>query len=139
MPNIEFNEDSFYFIEKISQKSQHLIRLLDKAYAETVDGDSIENLALLIDGLADYATVHFYFTEHVISKVCNVKKYREEHKALMDNVLELQDACRAARPVPLNKLSTLINLLAHQKMRVQRSRRFLRTATSDMSCTTKGD
>jgi len=118
MPTIAWDDSSRLLIEKADQQGRYLIELLDKAYVETVSGKAIENLAALIDGLTDYATAHFYFVEHMMSISADLVKHREEHKAFMSGVGELQIAyyC-ASRPVRLDVLSFLINCLTHHKLR----------------------
>ena len=118
MPTFAWDDSSRILIEKADEQSKYLIELLDKAYIETASGKAIQNLSALIDGLADYATSHFYFVEHMMSISADLAKHREEHKAFMAGVAELQIAyyC-ASRPVRLDVLSFLINSLAHHKLR----------------------
>ena len=118
MPSFAWDDRSRQLMDQADQQCQHLVGLLDKAYAETVSGEAIENLGVLIDGLADYATVHFYFVEHMMSISSDLVEHREEHKVFMSGVGELQIAyyC-ASRSVPLDTLSFLINWLTHHKLR----------------------
>ena len=118
MPTFESSDRSLILMKKANQHSQHLVQLLDKAYLETARGDAIENLSVLIDGLTDYATAHFYFVEHTMSASLHLVEHRKEHKEFMSRVAELQISYYCARkPVALNVLSFLIDWLTYHQLR----------------------
>ena len=150
MPTFARTDSSLHWIRKADQQSHSLIELLDKAYVEAARGDDIENLGVLIDGLTDYATAHFYLIEHIMSTSMDlmergvehkafagktistslyIMEHREEYKAFMAKVAELKNSYYCSeKPVSLKVLLFLTNWLSHYKLRVDPEWQFLSTS-----------
>jgi hemerythrin len=135
MPAIEWNETSLNMLQKTNEQSDYLRGLLDKAYQETTKGEAIENFPVLLDALTDYATAHFYFIEHIISKIYlmehrgeqhedatvstfNLTEHREQYKHFIEMVGELKNHFYCTNTVPLQVLSPLITWLTQHKLKI---------------------
>jgi len=91
MPAIEWNERFEVGIKEFDNQHKHLFELLNKLYDYFTNGASKEEIGIILDDLADYATHHFSSEEAWMrdNYYPNLDKQRDEHALFVKRVSEL--------------------------------------------------
>lgn len=112
MPLLKWDESFSVKINLIDRQHQKLFSLANEYHQAIQDGKSTFALSNLLDGLAEYASIHFSTEERYFDRFNfeNSQAHKQEHKILERKIIDLKSKEKTCIKVEEAEISKLLQI-----------------------------